>query len=420
MILSKRMYYRRLYKVMMVIGVFISVGIPIANQYVFHIDIINTACRYLFIFLLTVVMLVFVISMIKYRGIKGYYLNTKLIDSLETNLIAIGAYTQPENKSFAVLPVIRTKGNTIRIRMDNLKIRTAIEKYLDSFSTALPEKYVVEDYYISQNGMEVVIEYEDLKSYIPENYTISNYLRKVQSIAPQEIYFDKKHIVDISDYPHWLISGSSGSGKSYLTNELLIQAVVKNWKIVVCDLKRSYGIYRRYIDYAYEPEDILIKLQEVETEMQQRLEKMQSQLDINPCTLAADVGYKPMMVIIEEYISLQASLSKKDKEELERVVKNISVMARQASIHLIMVLQSAGTENINATTRSNLAKVLLGNAQSNIKSATFGTGVDIPYHNCKLGKGEGLIQLERITLLRVPQINDLDMFNDAIGVLRKE
>lgn len=31
---------------------------------------------------------------------------------------------------------------------------------------------------------------------------------------------------------------------------------------------------------------------------------------------------------------------------------------------MMIVLQSAGTENINSTTRSNLTKVLLGNAQS--------------------------------------------------------
>ena len=90
------------------------------------------------------------------------------------------------------------------------------------------------------------------------------------------------------------------------------------------------------------------------------------------------------------------------------------MLARQSNIHLMIVLQSAGTENIQSTTRSNLTKVLLGNAQSNILNATFGNGVDIPTINTKLNKGEGLIQLDRITLLRVPKINDLDSFKDVI------
>ena len=142
--------------------------------------------------------------------------------------------------------------------------------------------------------------------------------------------------------------------------------------------------------------------------------RLQPELDKNPKTLAVDIGYKPMLVVIEEYISLQASLDKKQKEELERVVKNISVLARQSNIHMMIVLQSAGTENINSTTRSNLTKVLLGNAQSNILSATFGTGVALPCVTTKLSKGQGLIALDRITILRVPMITDMENFKEVV------
>lgn len=148
--------------------------------------------------------------------------------------------------------------------------------------------------------------------------------------------------------------------------------------------------------------------------MNLRMKKLQPELDKNPKTLAVDIGYKPMLVVIEEYISLQASLDKKQKEELERVVKNISVLARQSNIHMMIVLQSAGTENINSTTRSNLTKVLLGNAQSNILFATFGTDVDLPCVNTKLSKGQGLIALDRITILRVPKITDMENFKEVV------
>ena len=80
----------------------------------------------------------------------------------------------------------------------------------------------------------------------------------------------------------------------------------------------------------------------------------------------------------------------------------------------MIVLQSAGTENINSTTRSNLTKVLLGNAQSNILSATFGTGVDLTCVNTKLSKGQGLIALDRITILRVPKITDMENFKEVV------
>ena len=210
------------------------------------------------------------------------------------------------------------------------------------------------------------------------------------------------------------VAGSTGSGKSYFANELVIQAIIKGWQVVICDLKRSYGLYKGFTDYSYEIDDILVKLKSVEAEMNLRMKKLQPELDKNPKTLAVDIGYKPMLVVIEEYISLQASLDKKQKEELERVVKNISVLARQSNIHMMIVLQSAGTENINSTTRSNLTKVLLGNAQSNILSATFGTGVDLPCVNTKLSKGQGLIALDRITILRVPMITDMENFKEVV------
>ena len=77
----------------------------------------------------------------------------------------------------------------------------------------------------------------------------------------------------------------------------------------------------------------------------------------------------------------------------------------------MIVLQSAGTENIQATTRSNLTKVLLGKAQSNILTATFGNGVDLPRVSSEMKKGEGLIQLDRITTLRVPIVDGIEDFH---------
>lgn len=48
--------------------------------------------------------------------------------------------------------------------------------------------------------------------------------------------------------------------------------------------------------------------------MNLRMKKLQPELDKNPKTLAVDIGYKPMLVVIEEYISLQASLDKSRKK----------------------------------------------------------------------------------------------------------
>ncbi len=129
------------------------------------------------------------------------------------------------------------KGKVV-INLSNLKIRAVIERYLDLFSTALPERYIVEDYYITQNNSEVIILFEDIKTFKYEKYSIQEYKNLVESMNTLDLYFDRKHIVSVNDYPHFLISGSSGSGKSYFANELVIQAIIKKWQVVICDLKR--------------------------------------------------------------------------------------------------------------------------------------------------------------------------------------
>ena len=414
MLISKRKYYRNFYIAMMVVGLLIFISGSIANNYMFHINVIDKICKYALICEAVIIAMVIAVILLKYGGIKKYTAHALLLESVERNLMSVGAYIKKENKVYVELPKIKMKDGVIKIALSNLKIRTIIERYLDTFSTALPDRYIVEDYYISQNNAEVIIIYEDIKTYKPEEYSLAEYKQKIESMNLLDLYFDRKHILNVNDYPHFLISGSTGSGKSYFANELVIQAIIKGWQVVICDLKRSYGLYKGFTDYSYEIDDILVKLKSVEAEMNLRMKKLQPELDKNPKTLAVDIGYKPMLVVIEEYISLQASLDKKQKEELERVVKNISVLARQSNIHMMIVLQSAGTENINSTIRSNLTKVLLGNAQSNILSATFGTGVDLPCVNTKLSKGQGLIALDRITILRVPKITDMENFKEVV------
>lgn len=417
MIISKRKYYCNLIIAMAVIGAFIFMGVPVANRYLFHIGLIKKICIYGLIGEGAVIAIIIAVTIIKNKGLKRYISKRILLRTIENNLIAIGAYQRNENKVYVTLPKIKIKRGTVIIRLSNVRIRTILERYLDSFSTALPERFVVEEYYITQNNAKVVILYEDIKNYKHEQYSLHEYIKKVKSLDQSKLYFDRKHTVDLNDYPHLLLSGSSGSGKSYFANEIVIQAIVKGYEVVICDLKRSYGLYKDFADYKYEIVDILEKLLSVESEMSERMKTLQTELDRNPRALATDIGYKPKLVVIEEYISLQSSLNKKEKEELERCVKNLSVLARQSCIHLMIVMQSAGTENINSTTRSNLTKILLGNAQSNILTATFGNGVDIPKLHTQLNKGEGLIQLDRITMLRVPKIDDIEDIKNQLSAV---
>ena len=413
MVISKRKYYRNFLLTMLITGVVLLFAASVVDKYVIHTYVVGRICRKMLVMIILAICACVIMTLLKNRGIKNYVSKRILIKNIEENLISIGAYTKIENKNFVILPKIKIRDNKIIIELSNLRIRNILDRYMNSFSTALPERYVVEDYYVTKNNAQIVISYEDVKNFKPEKYDLMEYRKLIENTGKMDLYFDRKHVVNLNDHPHILLSGSSGSGKSYLANELVIQAIFKQYEVVILDIKRSYGLYKDHAEYYYETDTILQKIRDIENEMSERMEKLQPELDKNPHVLAVDIGYRPKLVVIEEYISLLSSMDKKQKEEMERIVKNISVLARQSNIHMLMVMQSAGTENINSTTRSNMTKVLMGRAQSNILNATFGnSGVDIP--TTQLNKGEGLIQLDRITVIRVPEIMDIENFNKMI------
>lgn len=413
MVISKRKYYRNFLLTMLITGVVLLFAASVVDKYVIHTYVVGRICRKMLVMIILAICACVIMTLLKNRGIKNYVSKRILIKNIEENLISIGAYTKIENKNFVMLPKIKIRDNKIIIELSNLRIRNILDRYMNSFSTALPERYVVEDYYVTKNNAQIVISYEDVKNFKPEKYDLMEYRKLTENTGKMDLYFDRKHVVNLNDHPHILLSGGSGSGKSYLANELVIQAIFKQYEVVILDIKRSYGLYKDHAEYYYETDAILQKIRDIENEMSERMEKLQPELDKNPHVLAVDIGYRPKLVVIEEYISLLSSMDKKQKEEMERIVKNISVLARQSNIHMLMVMQSAGTENINSTTRSNMTKVLMGRAQSNILNATFGnSGVDIP--TTQLNKGEGLIQLDRITVIRVPEIMDIENFNKMI------
>lgn len=413
MVISKRKYYRNFLLTMLITGVVLLFAASVVDKYVIHTYVVGRICRKMLVMIILAICACVIMTLLKNRGIKNYVSKRILIKNIEENLISIGAYTKIENKNFVMLPKIKIRDNKIIIELSNLRIRNILDRYMNSFSTALPERYVVEDYYVTKNNAQIVISYEDVKNFKPEKYDLMEYRKLIENTGKMDLYFDRKHVVNLNDHPHILLSGGSGSGKSYLANELVIQAIFKQYEVVILDIKRSYGLYKEHAEYYYETDTILQKIRDIENEMSERMEKLQPELDKNPHVLAVDIGYRPKLVVIEEYISLLSSMDKKQKEEMERIVKNISVLARQSNIHMLMVMQSAGTENINSTTRSNMTKILMGRAQSNILNATFGnSGVDIP--TTQLNKGEGLIQLDRITVIRVPEIMDMENFNKMI------
>ena len=390
-------------------GVLLFIGAPVLNKTFFHSYKLEKINLYASVIYINGISIWLMVNVLLSNGVGNFLNRIKIHKAIEENLISIRAYEEVEDKIYVKLPKIKVTNDTIIITYTNINIREIIGRYMEIFSTVLPNSLIVEDFYVSKNNNDLIIKYENLDRYEPEKFNLNQYKHMIEKMDMSDIYFDRKHIISLKDYPHWLISGMTGSGKSYLTQQLLLQCIFKGFEVVVLDMKRSYGMFKNYVNcYCYEPEEILDNLRAIETEMHFRIEELEATLNDNPRATATDIGYKPKLVVIEEYIALQTAMDKKQKAELEDIVKSISVMSRVADIHLVIVMQAAGTENIQASTRHNLTKVLLGSAQSNIYTSAFGTGIEIPNVQVQKSKGEGLIQLDgKITILRVPEITDM-------------
>lgn len=72
MLISKRKYYRNFYIAMMVVSLLLFISGLIANNYLFHINVIGKICKYALIGEAVVIAMVIAVILLKYGGIKKY------------------------------------------------------------------------------------------------------------------------------------------------------------------------------------------------------------------------------------------------------------------------------------------------------------------------------------------------------------
>lgn len=329
----------------------------------------------------------------------------RIRNSLEQSLISIRAYYNQDKYGIYYLPAIRTdlSNNEIRISIDDLRIRRTVDNYRDGFSSALPDSLAVEDYYFNDSGSEFNIRFKDSDKDQQKIFcNLKDYLNHIDALPKYSFEIDPKHIVRLTDRPHWLVAGSTGSGKSYFTQLLILQFAQKGFDITVLDVKESYAAFSELINlYVTEPSTIVQSLLEIANEMRERQKALSDALRDDPRALAVDKGYRQKVVIIEEFIGLKTLLNKEEAKILDSTIKEISVLARSVNISLFVIAQSAEVDLIDSSIKNNLNKVYLGYLAPNIAVSTFGAGVDVPEYGT-IEKGCGYVQPDRVEQVRIP------------------
>ena len=234
----------------------------------------------------------------------------------------------------------------------------------------------------------------------PERQQITSLLLDDDSLKIK-IYDD--FVIDLRKNFSMLISGASGAGKSFFTYYYLTRFIAqtvngKHAKIYVIDPKMSdiYKLCRRsgmlVENYGTTNEDAFRIVRQYIDEMSRRME-IYNKSDLFD-SIGIDLGLPPLLLIIEEYSSLVASMDTKEKKDFENMVAIVAQKARSLSMGVCIVMQQPRADSLSTNIREQLVNaIFLGGSPSRETSQMmFGT-TDVP--NVKKDKGVGLYSVER-------------------------
>ena len=183
---------------------------------------------------------------------------------------------------------------------------------------------------------------------------------------------------DLRDAPHMLVAGSTGSGKSVFLHGLIRQLKDAGAELLLIDPKQVE--FSRYGGGLHDPVEIETTLAYLCDEMDNRYGKLNEagQRD------AREAGWKPKVIVIDEYADLVLNYA---KSEIPRLLQRIAQKGRAAGIHLVVATQRASTKVITGDVKVNFPVKAVFRMAKAVDSTVM---LDEPGAEKLLGKGDML------------------------------
>lgn len=200
---------------------------------------------------------------------------------------------------------------------------------------------------------------------------------------------------DISKSPHAIISGTTGSGKSYFTNYLIAMSAIRGCYLILADPKRSdlsaMADYMPEHRVAHNPDDILELARSAADIMTKRYELMDTLRKKHKELFQADFsqyGFCPILFVVEELASLLPAFGKAQRNEFESLIKTVTLQGRQAGVGLVSVMQQPNANNISTESRSQTGlRIMLGHATQSEYKMLFGDELSLTGSVQGIGRG---------------------------------
>ena len=213
--------------------------------------------------------------------------------------------------------------------------------------------------------------------------------------------------VNLCEFPHLLIAGTTGSGKSVLVNTIILQLLEnytpKELELILIDIKQvEFSIYKDIPHLLYKPvttlEDTRKILEQSIEDMTARYETLKNNncrniIEYNNKNINNKMAYK--LIIIDELAelllleknSLKANLEGYDR--IEKYICRLAQLGRAAGLHLIVATQRPSSDVVSGLIKSNIPSKIALTVANKINSKII---LDEAGAETLTGKGDYLIK----------------------------
>lgn len=325
----------------------------------------------------------------------GFKSGLKLIISyykLERELIDARIFKQRNmratetNEIYAKVPDYKfeIKNHQLMLMIENsIKFNEQLEK-LDVSSALVG--YVVSSKYKTPDAKWMIFELENSNFEKVEYKSLLDFKNSMQ----KGIYINIDAKTKLK-FGHYLVSGKTGSGKSYAIFNILIQLMLKRVKPFVIDPKEADLTAIAHIanlQCANTANEAVELITQFRNEMNERKSELNEHLINNLARDYSDFKLMPKFLVIDELAALQMMLNKEQKAQFNAVLTEIILMGRQLGYFVIVGMQQSSATLINTNVREQFNAVfVLGASGQQTYVTAFGIGTDVPARKIETGEG---------------------------------